>query len=210
MCPWCRIGKANLLRAIAQLPPERQATLEIDWLPYQLDPVPDGEKPNFRERFIERKGISADAMTSMFDHVTEAGARASVAFDFDRISIAVDTIPCHVAIAVTPRTDQPALIEALYAAYFEQGVDVGEPDAILAAASVAGLGEPARHVIAGALADPQARRNTEALVEQVRAAGITGVPFFILDGQIGMSGAQPPEAFIAAFDEARDAVAAGH
>lgn len=210
VCPWCRIGKVNLQTAIAQLPIERQLAIEIDWLPYQLDPVPAGEKPDFRERFTERKGVSPEAMTSMFDRVSEAGARVGLSFDFDRISVAVDTIPCHVAIAATPRSDQPVLIDALYAAYFEQGVDVGEPAAILNAAKAAGLGEPARDAIADALQDSQARLDTEAIVDQVRAAGITAVPFFIIDGKIGLSGAQPPDAFIAAFEEVREAVGSGH
>ena len=45
--------------------------------------------------------------------------------------------------------------------------------------------------------------------EQARRLGVSGVPFFVVNGRVALSGAQPPELFLQAFEQAGEAVVAG-
>jgi predicted DsbA family dithiol-disulfide isomerase len=205
ICPWCYIGHHNLDAALAQWSAAHDDPIDIEWLPYQLDPLEEGAPPEgFRERFVNRKGIAPAQMDTMFDRVTEAGAALGIGFRFDKVTVAVDTLPGHVAIAAAPVALQGALVTELHRAYFEEGKDIGQTSEILAAAELAGIDGAAREAIATALGDPAARAETQDIVRQVQAAGITGVPYFVIDGKAGLSGGQPVEVFLQAFAQASE------
>lgn len=202
ICPWCYIGHHNLEGAIREWTAVNDVPVEVEWLPYQLDPIAPGEpRQGFRERFLERKGIGPDQMAAMFDRVTEVGASVGITFRFDRITAAVDTLPGHVAIAATPAAKQGALVNALHRAYFEEGRDIGAPADIEAAATAAGLTEDERADVLAALDDEAARARVKASISAVQEAGVTGVPYFVIDDRLGLSGGQPVEVFRRAFDQ---------
>jgi predicted DsbA family dithiol-disulfide isomerase len=205
ICPWCYIGHHNLDRAIAGWTAEHGGEFELRWLPYQLDPMSPGTPPQeFRQRFKDRKHATDEQIDAMFERVTHAGAAAGITFRFDLIEVAVDTLPGHIAIATTPSGKRPALIQALYQAYFEEGKDIGSAAQILDAATIAGLDDHEQTAIVGALADDAARANVESQIRQVQAAGVTGVPYFVIDDKFGLSGAQQPEAFTQTFARAHE------
>jgi len=205
ICPWCRIGHHNLEQALATWSAEHAAPVTIEWLPYQLDPLPEGApKEDFRERFTQRKGIPEAQMNQMFSRVTEAGANFGITFNFDKVTVAVDTLPGHVAIAATPQAKQPALVAALHTAYFENGQDIGETDVIVACAVEAGLDEAEIESVRAALASPTARAEQRETVRAVQEAGITGVPYFVFDGKLALSGGQPVAAFLQALSQASE------
>ncbi len=203
ICPWCYIGHHNLDQAVTEWTAGNDVPVEIEWLPYQLDPLePGAPQEDFRERFIKRKGMAPEQIDGMFDRVTEAGKSVGIDFRFDKVSVAVDTLPGHVAIAATPVEKQAALVSGFHKAYFEEGRDVGQTDEIMAVAGAAGLSETELDNLRQAIADPQSVAVVRDLIGQVQAAGITGVPYFIIDGQIGVSGGQPVEVFKQVFDQA--------
>ncbi len=69
-CPWCYIGHHNLEAAISDLGMANDVAYE--WFPYLLDPITEGAAPEgFRERFVQRKGLSDADMQAMFGRVTE-------------------------------------------------------------------------------------------------------------------------------------------
>lgn len=205
ICPWCYIGHHNLEGAIREWTAANDAPVEVEWLPYQLDPIAPGEpQQGFLERFAERKGVGPDQVGSMFDRVTEAGAAVGIGFRFDRISVAVDTMPGHIAIAATPVAKQGALVNRLHQAYFESGKDIGQPVEIQAAATSAGLTEDETAVVMAAIADAEARAQVEANVQAVREAGVTGVPYVVIDDRFGLSGGQPVAVFRQALDRVAD------
>ncbi|HEX5499122.1 MAG TPA: DsbA family protein, partial [Thermomicrobiales bacterium] len=81
VCPWCRIGKRHLARAIAEWTGE---PVEVRYHPFLLDPdLPDEGEP-FLDYFKERKGIADPA--PVFDRVTAMGAGAGLDFRFDRVA----------------------------------------------------------------------------------------------------------------------------
>lgn len=203
ICPWCRIGHHNLETALASWTADKDVPVEIEWLPYQLDPLePGASREGFRERFVQRKGLSEAQMETMFDRVTQAGAAVGLTFRFDKVNVAVDTLPGHVAIAATPVAKQPALVVALHAAYFEEGRDIGQESVILAAAEAAGLDDTERATIAAALAQPESLAEQRAIVQAVQEAGITSVPYFVFDGKLAVAGGQPPDVFVQALEQA--------
>ncbi len=205
ICPWCYIGHHNLERAIREWMDTHDVPVEVEWLPYQLDPIAPGEpQQGFQERFQDRKGIGAGQMATMFDRVTQAGASVGIAFRFDRITVAVDTLPGHVAIAAAPVGKQGALVNALHRAYFEDGKDIGDAAEIEPAAKVAGLDDEELAVVMTALADDAARTRVIANVRTIQEAGVTGVPYFVIDDRLGLSGGQPAGVFKQAFDQAVD------
>ena len=203
ICPWCYIGHHNLETAIGEWTSEHGGHFELQWLPYQLDPIEPGTpQQQFRQRFKDRKHATDEQIDAMFERVTQAGAAVGITFRFDLIEVAVDTAPGHIAIANTPSAKQPALVQALYKTYFEAGKDIGTTAVILEAATAAGPTEDEQAAIETALADDAARETLESRVRQVQAAGVTGVPYFVIDGRFGLSGGQPPDVFKQVFAQA--------
>ncbi len=203
VCPWCRIGKHNLHEALDRWALSHpQESVELEYLPYLLDPVEQGSKESFRERFIKRKGMNPDAIATMFERVTEVGRQAGITFNFDKVEIAVDTVPGHELIALTPQAKKADVIEAIMKAYFEDGKDIGDDAVLIQAARDAGLTEDELAEIGPILVSHVTRESILGVIASVQQAGISSVPFFIIDGKLGVSGAQPPANFLQAFEQA--------
>jgi len=207
VCPWCRIGKANLMAAAEQWTKETGEPVEVQMLPYLLDPVEPGVKEDFRERFITRKGMPEAQMKAMFNRVTQVGAQQGIHFDFDKVQVAVDTVPAHELMELAPPQKRQALMDAMMTAYFERGEDVGEPDVLLKIAKDAGLTDEELAAIEPALRSREMESQVRYMISQAQQAGVQGVPFFIIDDVLAMSGAQPVEVFLDAFRQAKDALA---
>lgn len=90
------------------------------------------------------------------------------------------------------------MIDALYAAYFEFGRDIGDEAVLLEIAEACGLDRDAAAV---AIHDPALHQQLLGEADQAHALGITGVPFFVFDNTFAMSGAQPPQVFLRALDQ---------
>jgi predicted DsbA family dithiol-disulfide isomerase len=204
VCPWCRIGKHNLDAAIAQYTRQHGGEVTVEWVPFLLDPVEPGSKQPFRQRLAERKGLTDQQVEGMFTRVCEAGQACGVDFNWDKVGIAVDTIPAHQLIALSPPERQEAVLDALHTAYFEDGKDIGEPAVLEAIAREAGLDDETIGYVRETWASADARQAILEVIQQVQQAGITGVPFFIFDGALAASGAQPPETLLEAMTQARE------
>ncbi len=203
ICPWCYIGHHNLDVALRQWFANHDEPVTIEWLPYQLDPLEEGApQEGFRERFTERKGIAPEQMDQMFARVTQVGESLGIPFRFDKVTVAVDTLPGHIAIAAAPDARQSALVSAFHKAYFEEGRDIGQTDEVLAIAAEAGLTPDEVTGLKHALADPSSRQAVKDLIREVQGAGVTSVPYFVIDSKVGLSGGQPPEVFLQAFEQA--------
>lgn len=202
VCPWCRIGSHNLDLAIEEWKKDHDEEVVIEYLPYLLDPVEPGSKENFRERFEKRKGIPAAQVDQMFQRVTDVGKQAGIHFDFGKVEIAVDTVPGHELIALVPEAKKADVIEAIMKAYFEDGKDIGEDEVLLQAARDAGVTPEEIAAFEPIFRSHVTREAVLGVIADVQRAGITGVPFFIIDGKLAVSGAQPPLTFLGAFEQA--------
>lgn len=205
VCPWCRIGKSNLVSAAGEWTKQTGDQVQIAYLPFLLDPVEPGTKEDFRERFSKRKGIPADQVSTMFDRVVETGAKQGLTFNYDKVTIAVDTVPAHEMMELTPLGKRESLMDALMAAYFEEGRDIGDVDVLLEIARGAGFSGEEIAAIEPDLRSRKMQPQVMGMISQAQEAGVFGVPFFILNDRLAVSGAQPVEVFLSAFQQAKEA-----
>jgi len=193
-CPWCYIGKRRLEAGIAAFSAGPGALpVEIEYRSFELAPdTPvdfDGGEIDF---LVEHKRLPADRVRAMLAHVTEVAESVGLVYDFGALRH-TNTVKAHQLLHFAKaRGRQNELKERLLRAYFTEGRHVGREDELAGLAAEVGL-------------DPEealrSLREDEHLAavredESVAAAyGIGGVPFFVLDGKYGISGAQPEDAF---------------
>lgn len=195
ICPWCLVGKRRLERALDELGLRSEAA--IAWLPFELNPdMPDNGMP--RSEYRARK-FGPERAAALDADMTRLGRAEGITFRFDRQARTPSTRLAHVVLAFAAGHGRhDALKERLMTAYFEEGVDVGEPANLIDLAASVGLD---RAEVAAALSDPALRRRVVDTEARAAALGIGGVPFFIVNDSWAMSGAQPAEAWIAALRE---------
>lgn len=189
-CPWCRIGKRHLEMALQGWQGE---PVELRYRAFLLNPGLPAEGADFRE-VMQAKGGGRVPLEAFFNAPRQRGAGVGLAFNFEKITRAPNTELSHRLIAIAPTEKQAALIEAVYAAYFEHGQDIGDLVVLLDIGAACGL-DPAQS--RAAMEGDGGRAVVAADVRQARLLGIDGVPFFVIDGKYGLSGAQPPEAILA-------------
>jgi predicted DsbA family dithiol-disulfide isomerase len=186
VCPWCYIGKRRLERAMRL---RAQPGLTMRWRAFQLNPGLPLSGMDRRQYMIAKFG-SLDRAHRLFDAVARVGAQEGIQFDFERLLY-----------AAAEEGKQSELLDMIFAAYFTQGLDIGDADVLSALAFEAGM---SGGLIADALTEGS--RLDAAITEdlQSRRIGINGVPFFVFNGRFGLSGAQEPEALLNMLDLARE------
>lgn len=195
VCPWCRIGKKHLFEAISQWQGE---PIQIHYRTYQLDPhTPKSGQP-FWETMAANKGGRA-AVEQMVQHAARAGEAAGIPFDFAKVTSWPNTLASHTVIKCAPEAEATKAVDALYKAYFEDGKDIGDTEVLVAIAEELGMnGEEVRKAIE---TDAKQAEIAEDIA-YARELQITGVPFFVIDNKLALSGAHPPENFLKAFQQA--------
>ncbi|MFT3850620.1 MAG: DsbA family oxidoreductase [Propionivibrio sp.] len=204
VCPWCFIGKARLKGALALVKETHpDAEFQINWLPYFLNP----DTPKAGESYLaylEAKFGGAKQVNRIQADVAAAGRDAGVEFNFDRIATRPNTLLAHRLVyrvqSIGHHPDEvEALVERLFVAHFQRGEDIG--DGATLAAIAAECGED-KDDIAEFLAGDESERQVKSLVEKVGKLGVTGVPFFIFQRRLAVSGAQSSPALAAAIMQA--------
>lgn len=199
VCPWCYIGKRRLERALAA---RGRGDVEIVWRAFQLNPDMPREGMD-RARYLAVKFGSAAQAQRIYDEIAETGAAEGIAFAFSRIARTPNTLDAHRLIRLAAAEGrQDAVVEALFRAYFLDGVDIGAQESLIAIAEEAGIArEVAEPFLAGEDGLDAVRREDLG----ARRLGITGVPCFIVDGRYAISGAQAPEVFLRVFETVEQA-----
>ena len=207
VCPWCFIGKRHLESALARWrkdhPGEEQP--QVRWHPFQLNPqLPRSGVP--RAEYIATKFGGPQRAKEIYARVANAGARAGLAFDFDRITVQPNTLNAHRLIHhAGSGSRQDAMAEALFRAYFFEGVDLSRDDNLADVAVHAGFD---RDEIRTYLARDEDKTLIEDQDQHARSLGVEGVPFFIFNRRYAVSGAQPPEAILDVMEKTQEDLAA--
>ncbi|MFP1602425.1 DsbA family protein [Microbacterium sp. 2216-1] len=193
-CPWCYIGKRNLEAGIAATASDEDAPqVNITFHSFELAPdTPvdfDGDEIDF---LSGHKGMPREQVEQMLAHVTDVAAQAGLQYRFDLLQH-TNTVKAHEVLHFAKSKGlQHEMEERLMSAYFTEGRHVGRIDDLVALAVEVGLDEDETRTALESNAHLDAVRADQA---QARAYGINGVPFFVIDGQYGVSGAQPAETF---------------
>ncbi len=200
ICPWCLIGKRRLEKALG----DRPAT--VRWHPFQLNPDMPREGID-RKTYRTTKFGSWERSLELDAQVGAAGRAEGLAFNFDRMARTPNTLDAHRVIWLAgERGVQDAVVEALFQGYFTDGRDLSDSATLIEMAAGAGLD---RAEVDELLAGDAGLDSVRAGEERARRLGVSGVPFFVVNGKVALSGAQPPELFQQAFEQAGEAVVAG-
>lgn len=195
VCPWCRIGEKHLKLALERWQGE---PVEVIYRSFFLNPSIPAEGYDFRTYMFEKGGRRVP-VERFFEMPREAGKRVGLAFNFEAIERAPNTELSHRLIKLAPEAKREALLEAIFAAYFEHGQDIGDMDTLLEIAGQEGLD---REELRAALESGAARAEVQQESREAHRLGISGVPFFIIDRKLAFSGAQPPDVVLRALEEA--------
>jgi predicted DsbA family dithiol-disulfide isomerase len=196
VCPWCRVGRANLAAALARWEGPVPA---VRYHPFLLDPVAPPEGRDFRAHLASRYG-GPDALPRLFEGPRRAGAAVGLRFDFERITRGPNSLLSHVLIDLAGDAGrQDEVVEAVYTAFFEDARDIGEVETLVQLGASAGLAEAD---VRRALADPVRVESVREAAADARDGGITGVPLYVFGERTALSGAHPPEAMLRALAEA--------
>lgn len=200
-CPWCYIGEQRLFAALDQC--NYDAT--VRWRPFQLQPsLPPAGQP--WRSFAETKFGGWDRARAAFRRVEQAAADDGIAFDFEGIATAANTADAHRLILFAREHGREwDMASALFRGYFAEGRDLNDEADLRAITVSIGLDADAA---ADWLASDAGRAEVAESQQFAQRAGITGVPFTIIDRRLALSGAQPVETFAEALDQAATADAA--
>jgi len=196
VCPWCYIGKRRLERALTEF----DQPVEIVWRSYQLDPsAPAVPTETVAESLGRKYGGGPEAGRAMIDRVEAVAAEEGLIFRHHQ-SLRANTTDAHRLLHLAhTQCLQGELKEALLAAYFTHTENVADHDTLRKIA--AGVGLDAQRVDE-VLGSTEFSDEMWADIAQAQAYGATGVPFFVVDGKYGVSGAQPTEVFAQVIERA--------
>lgn len=200
-CPWCYIGKRRLEKALAEFTASPGAPkVRVIYHSYELSPdTPvdfDGSEVDF---LVAHKGMPAEQVQQMLAQVTQVAAAEGLEYDFEALQH-TNTMRAHELLHFAKaHGKQEELKERLLRAYFTEGLHVGDLETLAELAADVGL---ERSEAIAALTTRRHSADVQADVAQAHGYGISGVPFYVIDGKYGLSGAQDPAQFVAALTQA--------
>jgi len=202
ICPWCLIGKRNLRTALEQFRQRHPGVdTSVEWRSHLLLPGTPMAGMPYQAFYEQRLGGKA-AVTARRTQVQTAAQAAGITFAFERIEVMPNTLTAHQLIDCAGEFGSAEqvdyLIERLFTAYFMEGRDMGDLAVLLTVAAEAGF--PAAQMQA-ALAAPGHR---QGFLDKLAATAdnISGVPCFVFNNRLAISGAHPPASLLAAMEQA--------
>lgn len=202
VCPWCFLGKKRFELALAERP---QLEPRVTWRPFELNPDLPWEG-------VERAGYLAARMgdpgrvAAMEEALVRHGESIGVQFRFDLIERMPNSRRSHLLIAHAGRRGlQGRVKDRVMQAYFQEGVDIGDLEALVRLGVEAGLSEREARA---ALVLREGQDGVVAAERHATTLGITAVPTFIFDGQYTLSGAQDPPSMARILDQVAEFAAA--
>lgn len=198
-CPWSFLGMRRMARALGHLKGLPSSPV-VRWHGFRLTRDPAVSRDSAWRRYLSTRlprGITAEFAERGLE---EAGRELGIAFAFDRIVGVPDTLPAHrlTALAVDEGLHQP-VADAIFRAYFEQGVDIGDVAALAAIGRASGLS-------AGLLAAFENGTGAAGVVEaeehRLRLLGVSNVPNLLLNGRVLVPGPADVDTYVIALDQA--------
>ncbi|UVT21751.1 MAG: DsbA family oxidoreductase [Nitrospira sp.] len=191
ICPWCYVGKRRLERALKEWGDD--SPVDIKWKPFQLNPTMPKDGMD-RTIYLQTKFGSLDRFREMEQRLLEAGNQEEIPFAFEKIARTPNTLLAHRLIWYSgTQGHQDAVVDQLFKGYFEEGLDIGSLSTLVELAERAGVRADEFLTNEAGAAEVKAE---ESIGHRL---GIRGVPYFVIDGTYGISGAQPPGIFLSAF-----------
>jgi predicted DsbA family dithiol-disulfide isomerase len=194
VCPWCAVGKRRFEAALQRF--EHADEIDVVWRAYELDPrAPIRRDGDYADRLARKYGMTREQAVEANERLTATAAADGLDFHFERAQPG-NTFDAHrllhYALQAGPGL-QDALKERLFTAYFTEGAPIGEPETLVRLATEVGLdGEECTDILAGDRYAEEVRSDERQAFE----FGVTGVPFFVVDGKFGIPGAQDADTIL--------------
>ena len=200
VCPWCYIGKRKLEAALALPGAASLPNVLIRWHPFQLNPDMPLQGVS-RQQYLEHKFGGPERAAEIYARVRAAGLAVGLALNIDGITLQPNTLAAHALIAFAQLGDFDAsdIKERLLKAYFVENRFIGSADVLAEIAEEAGLNGAAAQAF---VSDPEQLAAVAQADAHVRSLGISGVPYFIFNQKVAVSGAQDPATLLAAMQQA--------
>lgn len=193
VCPWCFVGKKNLDKAIASS--NEKYTFEIKYHPYLLNPSAPKEGVVKKDYYLNKFGPRAVQMEARMTEIFKG-----LGMDYDTAGLTGNTLDSHRLIYFAGKQGldkQYKLVEELGLGYFTQGRYIGDRSFLVESAKKVGINGAAEF-----LEDPN--NGLKEVNEDLKkfSANVSGVPYYVINGKYTLSGGQPPETFLNAFQAA--------
>ena len=195
VCPWCYVGKRRLERALTSV----GSDIHVIWRPFQLNPTMPSDGMD-RTTYLKAKFGSLEAFGRMEEQLLAAGTDEQIPFAFEKIQLTPNTFAAHRLVwHAAQQGKQDGVVENLFRAYFLEGNNIGDLKILTHVAAEAGLD---RTETESFLASDKGAAEVKGEEAVGRRLGIRGVPYFVLNGSISISGAQPHDIFVSALQQA--------
>ncbi|GAA2833078.1 putative DsbA family dithiol-disulfide isomerase [Leucobacter komagatae] len=199
-CPWCYIGANRFRKAVEQFRTDNpEVEFEIEGHSYELAPdTPLNFEGSEIDFLVKHKGMPREQVEDMLGQMTAMAAAEGITFDFDRVAHSNTAAAHRVLHLAKEQGIYDEVLARLFKAYFEEGVNVGDPEQIAKVVDEVGL-DPDE--VRDAFEDEGFGESVESDITRARMLGVTGVPFYLINEKYGVSGAQQPEMFVSAFEQ---------
>jgi predicted DsbA family dithiol-disulfide isomerase len=199
VCPWCFIGRRRLQQALARF--DGGDDVEIVHRAFELDPsAPSEGRVDLVVHLARKYGATREQALGMLERVRSIGEEVDIDFRFD-IAQRANTLDAHRLVKLADRDGLgDAMLERLMLAYFTEGEAVGDRSTLARLAGEVGL-DPAE--ASEALASNSFEAEVRADQREARELGVTGVPFFLIDGKVAVPGAQDVDTLVRILERVR-------
>ena len=198
VCPWCFIGKRNLEKALTSLNTSEHKNIKINWRSFQLNPqLP--MRGITRSEYTSTKFGGAERAAQIYERISGAAMEVGLNLDFEKIVTQPNSSRMHALVYAAESVQKDhELVEGFFKAFFIDGMDLTERDNVSFIAKSAGLETT---LIDKVFSDDLYLDKIDEDMQQSAKIGIQGVPFFIINQKVGLSGAQPPENIVKAIEQ---------
>ncbi|KPK61165.1 MAG: hypothetical protein AMJ59_01555 [Gammaproteobacteria bacterium SG8_31] len=195
--PWCYLGVRRLEQALGQL--EGASEPEVNWRPFEINPdLPRGGVDV--DRYLASVFGTREAGRAALDQVASLGEQDGIRFDFDRVRSVPNTMDAHrLILMATDRGRGAQVADRLFRGFFEEGQDIGRVEVLTELGRDAGLDEDS---IRECLTTDRYRDAVRVTESQIRSAGLTGVPSFVVNRRLAVSGVHDPALLVSVIDKA--------
>jgi len=194
ICPWCYIGKKQLEKAINKID---NIEFDISYKPFQLDPTMPTDGVD-RKRYIDRK-FGEDTAKEVGNKIKEAGKLVGIEFNYENITKTPNTLNSHRILKWAEKENkQDEALELLFYSYFTEGRDIGNNEELVKIAKKLGLNP--KKIEKNLVSDIDIKE-IELEEWSYRDLGIAGVPTYILEDNMIITGSQSSETFVNVFNK---------
>jgi len=179
---------------------EHKDQIEVEWHSFELDPNtvtrPDVNPVDY---LAQIKGQPREWAAEMNQRVTDTAAEVGLTFNLEN-SVVANSFNAHRLIQLAKSNGLDNEIEEkLFIDYFTGGKNIDDKEVLIEAGVAVGLERLAIEMMLNSDSFTDEVRLDQKIAQQI---GIQGVPFFVFDQKLAVSGAQPPETFLGALEQA--------